>query len=94
MTDQVGSPSWSEDIARCVLEMVHNRIPFGTYHLASQGTTTLYEWAKYINEATIKADTVPRQAVRPKYNVLDTTKVKEFCRPLHWKRAVDEYLNQ
>lgn len=92
VTDQVGSPSYATDIARCVLEAIKNNIPDGTYHLTNQGTVSLYEWAKYINEATIRTDQYPRQATRPKNNALNINKVKDYCRPLHWKRAVDEYL--
>lgn len=94
VTDQKGSPSWTNDIARCVLEFLQNKPPYGTYHLTSQGNCSLFEFARYFKENTIRAKEYPRQAIRPKYNVLDTNKVRLYCMPMHWKRAVDEYLKK
>jgi dTDP-4-dehydrorhamnose reductase len=44
--DVISSPSYSRDIARKVRELLEHGAPFGTYHLANEGTASLYELMK------------------------------------------------
>jgi dTDP-4-dehydrorhamnose reductase len=92
VNDQIGSPTYARDLANCIIDIIIKSIlnpkaylP-GVYHYANQGTCTWYEFAQEIlNVLGIKScklipvstEQYPAVAKRPKYSVLDTTKVRE-----------------
>ena len=77
--DQRGSPTWSADLARALMELASSAAPAGTYHCTSEGDTTWYHFARAIfSELGADPDRVqptttdqfPRPAQRPPYSVL------------------------
>lgn len=91
VADQVGSPTWSRDIAGAIIALVE-REASGLYHYTSAGSTSWHGFAAAILEAAPAAgfelvtDTVapiatadwPTPATRPAYSVLDTGKIREL----------------
>ncbi|MEZ0490664.1 dTDP-4-dehydrorhamnose reductase [Kineococcus sp. TBRC 1896] len=79
--DQWGSPTWTADVARVVVDLVAAAAPAGTYHATAAGRTT---WCGFAREvlATAGGADVPVRAVttgqfptparRPGFSVLDT----------------------
>jgi len=87
--DQVGSPTWSRDIARAILTLVQADAT-GIYHYTNAGSISWYGFASAIlSEAAaigfdVRTKTVqpittaeyPTPAKRPPYSVLDTGKIQ------------------
>lgn len=48
VADQVGSPTYTEDLADAILRFLTDDLPPGLYHLANTGATTRYAWARLI----------------------------------------------
>lgn len=84
--DQVGSPSWSHDIARAIAALIphlHEQT-FGTYHYSNSGAVSWYDFAVAIFEEArllgyplqltqvhpITSDQYPTPVERPPYSVL------------------------
>jgi dTDP-4-dehydrorhamnose reductase len=92
VNDQIGSPTYARDLANCIIDIIIKSIlnpkaylP-GIYHYANQGTCTWYDFAQEILNITgikgcklipVSTDQYPAVAKRPKYSVLDTSKVRE-----------------
>ncbi|MBN2263652.1 MAG: sugar nucleotide-binding protein, partial [Prolixibacteraceae bacterium] len=88
--DQIGSPTYARDLANCIIDIIIKSIlnpeaylP-GIYHYANQGTCSWAEYAKEIFELAgvncevkpVSSDKYPTKAKRPKYSVLNTTKIR------------------
>jgi dTDP-4-dehydrorhamnose reductase len=79
VSDQVGQPTWTLDLAELILRMVDARVPAGIYHGTASGETSWYGFARAIVlaadldpaivEETTSADS-DRPAPRPAYSVL------------------------
>ena len=79
VNDQVGQPTWTNDLASQVITLVDTEAPAGTYHATSSGQTTWFGLTQRIFEL-IGADpnrvlpttteAFPRPAPRPAYSVL------------------------
>jgi dTDP-4-dehydrorhamnose reductase len=77
--DQLGSPTWSLELARGLVELGRARPAAGTYHCTAAGQTTWFGLARAVF-AQLGADpervrptsteTFPRPAARPAYSVL------------------------
>lgn len=70
VSDQVGQPTWSGDVADLVLRLVRADAPSGTYHATSSGQASWFEFAR----AVVVAAGFEASAVRP-------TSSAEFRRP-------------
>ena len=96
--DQIGSPTYTKDIAKVTKEIIQNKMPFGIYHAANSGKASWCGFAKKIFELAkidIKVNPIPTEdyplpAERPKNSILLSTKLK----PLQsWEEALEDYLN-
>jgi dTDP-4-dehydrorhamnose reductase len=77
--DQRGSPTWSADLARGLVELAQSSVPAGTLHCTNAGDTTWFEFTQAIFEE-LGADpgrvlptttaAFPRPAPRPAYSVM------------------------
>jgi dTDP-4-dehydrorhamnose reductase len=92
VNDQIGSPTYARDLANTIIDIIIKSIlnpkaylP-GIYHYANQGTCSWYDFAQEILNITgiktcklipISTEQFPAVAKRPKYSVLDTTKVRQ-----------------
>jgi dTDP-4-dehydrorhamnose reductase len=86
VNDQIGSPTNALDLAAVLLEILKSRSEnYGIYHFSNEGNTSWYGFAKKIFEVNhvsidlkgISTSEYPTLAKRPKYSVLDTSKIKK-----------------
>jgi dTDP-4-dehydrorhamnose reductase len=77
--DQHGQPTWTIDVARQVIALVHSAAAPGIYHATSSGQTTWFGLAREIfgllgadpsRVRPIPSSALPRPAPRPAYSVL------------------------
>ena len=101
--DQTMSPTATEDVARVVVRMLTDGCAPGLYHVVNSGAATWFEFAREIIrragvEATVAPCTTgeyPVRAARPRYSVLDNTKVSAaFGAMASWQDALDRYLQR
>ncbi|HEY9197895.1 MAG TPA: dTDP-4-dehydrorhamnose reductase [Gammaproteobacteria bacterium] len=107
--DQIGSPSWTGDIADALIALVGQDAQ-GCYHFTNEGVASWYDFAVAIlDEARalgfpVKAQRVtpiptsgyPTPARRPAYSVLDKQKIRAaLARPIpHWRAALVAMLRE
>ncbi|PKM82253.1 MAG: dTDP-4-dehydrorhamnose reductase [Firmicutes bacterium HGW-Firmicutes-14] len=102
VNDQVGSPTYTCDLAKAISELIM-KPTYGTYHLTNSGTCTWYEFTLEIfrqagiDNVRVKPMTTEelnRPAPRPKYSVLDNHNWRKLGKkPLrHYKEALADYL--
>ena len=101
VSDQVGGPSYTGDIARLACDMIVTD-RYGTYHAANTGYCSWYEFAKAIfKEAgrdvkvvSVSSDAYPAKAKRPHNSRLDTSKLsKEGFKELPpWQDALHRFI--
>jgi dTDP-4-dehydrorhamnose reductase len=110
ISDQVGSPTYAEDLARACLLAVKNKFS-GIYHWTDTGVATWYDFAVAIQEIAIEKKLLiktipikpirtidyPTPAKRPSYSVLDkTSTIDDFSQlPLiHWRTQLDKMMDK
>ena len=95
--DEINSVTYAPDLAQATRDLLESRAPFGTYHLANQGSASWYQLACQIFEHTerkpkvipVPGATFPRKAARPAKAVLVNTKAP----PLRsWTDALREFV--
>lgn len=86
--DQVGTPTYAQDLADAIFEIIENRKYEGNegiYHYSNEGVCSWYDFTKMIAEIAgnnscdiqpCHSDEFPSPVVRPSYSVLDKTKFK------------------
>ena len=87
--DQIGTPTNAVDLAEALMKIIHHCQTelvevFGIYNFSNEGQCSWYDFAKKIFEINgVKIDlqpiptlSFPTPAKRPKYSVLDKTKIK------------------
>lgn len=86
VNDQIGTPTHAVDLAEALLKIiVSGKKLYGTYNFSNEGQCSWYDFAKKIFEVNnvsitlhpIPTSNYPTPARRPKYSVLDKTKIKE-----------------
>ena len=101
VADQTMSPTATADVARTVVRMLTEGCAPGLYHVVNAGAATWFEFAREIIRRAGVAATVtpcatgeyPARAARPRYSVLDNTKVSAAVGALPpWQDALDRYL--
>jgi dTDP-4-dehydrorhamnose reductase len=99
--DQVGSPTYTVDLAQATLGLLDAGVS-GTWHVTNSGQTTWHDFAAAIFQefglqpslSAISSDewksTRPESAIRPNYSVLDVEPVaKMLGRPMRsWREAL------
>jgi dTDP-4-dehydrorhamnose reductase len=94
--DQVGSPTYAPDLAEATLDIIESKKPYGIYHRTNSGQTSWYGFAKEIFEIFGKkvelgpctTEEYPLPAKRPKYSVLQSTKLEPMR---SWQEALKDY---
>jgi len=101
VNDQFGKPTFTVDLAKQILYILNNNLPFGIFHVTNEtkeGGITWYEYAQKIFELAklnIKvipctSQEFPRPARRPAYSALINTKLPKMR---EWQVALKEYLS-
>lgn len=105
IADQIGSPTYARDLATALLTIVHSeKWAKGIYHFSNEGEISWYDFAIAIRDlqgldCTINAittDQYPTPARRPKYSLLDKTKIKQqfgLAVP-YWEDSLKDMLNK
>ena len=92
--DQIGCPTWTVELSNAIVKLLED-YEYGIYHACGLGRTSWYGFAKKIfelenidvNLQSCTTEEFPRPAKRPKYSVMDNSKL---CR--RWEIALKEYL--
>lgn len=98
-TEQIGTPTNANDLAEFILNLIKvNSSAFGLYHFSNTGEATWYDFARLIleerqleDEVSLKATfSYPTNAKRPKFSVLDKTKVETTFKTKipHWRQSL------
>lgn len=99
VNDQIGSPTWSADLATALAALGASEAPDGIYHLTNRGETTWYGLARAVfggvgaDPARVRPTTsaqFPRPAPRPAYSVLGGAAwdSHDLPTPRHWTEAL------
>ena len=101
--DQRGSPTWTEDLARALVELM-GASATGTFHATNAGDCTWHEFAceicaqvgARVEVARRSSADLARPAKRPAYSVLDTGRLRQALgRELPpWRDALARYVAQ
>ncbi|HKK88753.1 MAG TPA: dTDP-4-dehydrorhamnose reductase, partial [Saprospiraceae bacterium] len=100
--DQIGTPTYSLDMAYDILMMIQNKKHknYGVYNLSNSGVCSWFDLAMYIRHLggyscevrPITTEEYPAEAERPYYSVMNKSKAKNqlgiLLRP--WQEAVEE----
>jgi dTDP-4-dehydrorhamnose reductase len=79
VTDQVGQPTWTLDLARQIVALLDSDAPAGVYHATSSGQASWFDFARAVFAAAgldpervrpTDSSTFMRPAPRPAYSVL------------------------
>ncbi len=103
VSDQVGGPSYTKDIARVACDMIATD-KYGTYHVANTGYCSWYEFARAIFEEAgrqvevvpVSSEEYPAKAKRPHNSRLDTSKLKAngFEELPPWQDALHRFIQE
>lgn len=100
--DQFGKPTYTVDLARQILYILSNKLPFGIYHATNETKPdgiSWFEFARKIFElANLPVKILPcsslefiRPAKRPAHSALINTKLPPIR---NWQSALQEYLER
>ena len=106
VSDQIGTPTNAVDLAECLVTIIteHSKLNtehYGIYNFSNEGQCSWFDFAKKIFEINqVKIDVTPipttqfpTPAERPKYSVLDKTKIKTTfgieIKP--WEQSIEIY---
>jgi dTDP-4-dehydrorhamnose reductase len=101
VNDQIGSPTWTFDLASAIVEVFEKKPDPGIYHVTNSESCSWFQFAQEIAKS-INADinlvkptdseSFVRPAVRPKYSVLSNSKWEKagLTPPRSWKDAWDK----
>ncbi|MDA8226874.1 MAG: dTDP-4-dehydrorhamnose reductase [Desulfitobacterium hafniense] len=103
VTDQVGSPTYTVDLARFI-QVLMETDHYGIFHAANSGQCSWYEFSTAIFEesgllVSVQPCTTaefPRPAARPAYSVLEHRAIRLHALPdlRPWREALKDYLNR
>jgi dTDP-4-dehydrorhamnose reductase len=99
VTDQVGQPTWSRDLAAAIVRLLDAEAPFGVYHGTNAGAASWFDFARAIFEDSgldparvLPTDSASfvRPAPRPSYSVLGhaTWAAAGLEAPRPWREAL------
>lgn len=103
--DQIGSPTYAADLAQVIVDIIHTDTwESGIYHYSNEGEISWYEFACAIRDIQgldcqiqpIPTAQYPTPAKRPKYSLLDKSKIKRTfgVKVPDWKESLYDMLNK
>lgn len=93
--DQIGCPTWTQELSDGITTLLSEEAPYGIYHICGTGKTSWYGFAKEIFElAELKvnlkpctSEEFPSPCKRPAHSVMYNDNI---CRT--WKAALKDYM--
>ena len=101
VNDQHGSPTYTEDLASIIKQIIDKKIPYGIYHTTNIGYTTWFDFTKKIFELSnisckvnpVTSEEFVRPAKRPKNSKLSKDKILEEGITIpDWEDGLKRYL--
>ena len=103
--DQIGTPTYAEDLARAIYVAINQGIVPGIYHFSNEGVCSWYDFTIAIHRIAgitackvrpLHTDEYPAKAPRPNYSVLDKTKIKTTfgIEIPHWEESLTKCINK
>jgi dTDP-4-dehydrorhamnose reductase len=102
VSDQVGSPTFTRDLASAILRLLHSDAR-GIVHITNAGTCSWFEFAREVLDQSgrgaararpVSSSEFPRPAKRPNYSIMSTASLQRYGITMrNWKEAVAVYLN-
>ncbi|CAM4397502.1 dTDP-4-dehydrorhamnose reductase [Saccharibacillus endophyticus] len=99
--DQIGSPTYTVDLARFLLQLIQTE-KYGIYHASNSGHCSWHEFAQAIfqtaglqvNVLPVTTEQFPRPAKRPAYSVMDHTAIRanDLQDLPHWRDGLRRFL--
>ena len=104
IVDQVGTPTYARDLARAILTIMDSdKKEYGVYHYSNEGVASWYDFAlstlrkKHIEVEInpIPTTQFPTPAERPKFSVMDKSKIKTTfgVEIPHWQDSLELMLH-
>lgn len=101
VTDQIGQPTWTRDVARMIRALLESSVTSGVFHATNAGQASWWEFARRLFELAgwdpnrvlpTTSETFVRPAPRPGWSVLghDNWTRHGLPSPRHWREALDE----
>jgi dTDP-4-dehydrorhamnose reductase len=101
VTDQIGQPTWTRDVARMIRSLLESSVTSGVFHATNAGQASWWEFARRLFELAgwdpdrvlpTTSETFVRPAPRPAWSVLghDNWEKNGLPPPRHWRAALDE----
>lgn len=105
VSDQIGSPTYAGDLAEVLIKIVlSSSTNYGLYHFSNSGAISWYDFAveiftqfgKKIEVKPITTKDYPTAAKRPKFSVLETTKIENNfdCTLKDWQGSLNKVIQQ
>lgn len=101
VSDSIGSPTWARDLADVILK---SRDLSGIFHYSNEGSCSWYDFACSIKQlanldidlSPIPSSAYPTPAKRPKFSLLDKTKIKNalVIEIPHWRESLELCLKE
>ena len=103
--DQIGTPTYAEDLACAIYVAINQGIVPGIYHFSNEGVCSWYDFTIAIHRIAgitackvrpLHTDEYPAKAPRPNYSVLDKTKIKTTfgIEIPHWEESLTKCINK
>ena len=103
--DQIGTPTYANDLARAIYAILGQTIVPGVYHFSNEGVCSWYDFTLSIHRLAgittcrvrpLHTAEYPALAPRPAYSVLDKTKIKQTygIEIPHWEESLQQCVAQ
>ncbi len=102
VSDQIGSPTWTADMADAILCLIKEKPQDALFHFANRGFASRFEVARFVFEKLGKKEMVlpcmssefPVKAKRPLNSCFDTGKIQKLLpyKIPHWQTALDKFM--
>ncbi len=109
VSDQLGNPTWTHDLAMAILKIAENPKLPGIYHFTGDGIASWHEFAKEIQKQALEKKLLKHEipilpisssewkspAKRPLWSALDKTKIRENfeVQVPAWQSSLSKYLD-
>jgi dTDP-4-dehydrorhamnose reductase len=105
VSDQYGSPTYAHDLAEVIIHIISSgKWTPGIYHFTNEGVISWFDFASEIKKLSalscvihpITTEQYPTPAKRPKYSVLNKSKIQQAFRVKlkDWKESLHQCLNK